>query len=96
MACHYLFTMNPQAFMSEESREGQQSSAALNITTSGGSPSSSVNMAKFQIPSPDILELNYGFLALIGAHGLLHGRTILWLQNLTKRRKLINNEGQKC
>ena len=63
MACHYLFTMNPQALMNKESREGQQSSAAPNITTSGGSPSSSVNMAKFQMPPLDILELNDGFLA---------------------------------
>ena len=63
MACHYLFTMNPQAFMSAESREDQQSSAAPNITTSGGSPSSSVNVTKFQIPPPDILEFNDGFLA---------------------------------
>ena len=63
MAFHYSFTMNPQAFMSKESREGQQSSAAPNITTSGGSPSSSVNMAKFQMPPLDILELNNGFLA---------------------------------
>ena len=54
---------NPQAFMSEESSEGQQSSAALNITTSGGPPSSSVNMANFQIPPPGILELNDGALA---------------------------------
>ena len=43
MACHYLFTMNPQAFMSKESREDQQSS--------GAPPSSSVNMAKFQLLS---------------------------------------------
>ena len=49
--------------MSEESSEGQQSSAAPNITTSGGSPSTSVNMANFQIPPPDILELNDGSLA---------------------------------
>ena len=63
MACHYLFTMNLQAFTSEESREGQQTLEAPNITTSGSSPSSAVNMAKFQIPPLDILELNGGFLA---------------------------------
>ena len=49
--------------MSEETSEGQQSSAAPNISTSGGSPSSSVNMANFQIPPPDILELNDGSVA---------------------------------
>ena len=49
--------------MSEESSEGQQSSAAPNVTTLGGSPSSSVNMANFQIPPPDILDLNDGSLA---------------------------------
>ena len=49
--------------MSEETSEGQQSSAAPNISTSGGSPSSSVNMTNFQIPPPDILELNDGSLA---------------------------------
>ena len=49
--------------MSEETSEGQQSSAAPNISTSGGSPSSSVNMPNFQIPPPDILELNDGSLA---------------------------------
>ena len=49
--------------MSEESSEGQQSSEASNITTSSGSPFSSVNMANSQIPPPDILELNDGSLA---------------------------------
>ena len=49
--------------MSEETSEGQQSSAAPNISTSGGTPSSSVNMANFQIPPPYILELNDGSLA---------------------------------
>ena len=49
--------------MSEETSDGQQSSAAPNISTSGGSPSSSVNMANFQIPPPDILELNDASLA---------------------------------
>ena len=54
---------NPQAFLSEESSEDQQSSAAPNITTSGGSPSRSVNVANFQIPPPNILEFNDGSLA---------------------------------
>ena len=49
--------------MSEETSEGQQSLAAPNISTLGGSLSSSVNMANFQIPPPDILELNDGSLA---------------------------------
>ena len=40
----------------------QSSSEASNITTSGGSPSISVNMANFQIPPPEILELNDGSL----------------------------------
>ena len=41
----------------------QSSSEASNITTLGGSPSISVNMANFQIPPPEILELNDGSLA---------------------------------
>ena len=41
----------------------QSSSEASNITTSGGSPSISVNMANFQIPPPEILELNDGSIA---------------------------------
>ena len=72
--------------MNEERSElGDQesSSEASNITISGGSPSSSVNMANFQIPPSEILELNDG------EHGLLCGRTILWLQNSTKKRKLV-------
>ena len=41
----------------------QSSSEASNITTSGSSSSISVNMANFQIPPPEILELNDGSLA---------------------------------
>ena len=51
--------------MNEERSElgdQQSSSEASNITTSGGSPSISVNMANFQIPPPEILELNDGSL----------------------------------
>ena len=52
--------------MNEERSElgdQQSSSEASNITISGGSPSISVNMANFQIPPPEILELNDGSLA---------------------------------
>ena len=42
----------------------QSSSEASNITSSGGSPFLiSVNMANFQIPPPEILQLNDGSLA---------------------------------
>ena len=52
--------------MNEERSElgdQQSSSEASNITTSGGSPSISVNMANFQIPPPEIPEPNDGSLA---------------------------------